>query len=355
MDFTFTDEHNSLGDAVRELAARHQGAQTGSPTPGDAAHDATLWAAMAATGLLGLPFAEDVGGMGAGPVEVMIAAAELGRAGLRTAYADALVAGTLIADSDTPSGDPATAKQLLGGISDGTLLVLPALSIPGGVDAGISLRDGALTGVREPVPGLSFATHVVVPVPGSGLFVVADPPHTGSSRLALSDTAAEALGGPGELSHAVVRATNLGLLAVCAEALGAMESALAMTVEYLKTRKQFGRPLGSFQTLTQRAADMYTSVELARSTVHFAAMSLVEDPADATTMSRTKVVVGKAGRLVGQEAIQLHGGIGMTAEYAVGHLTARLTAIEHTYGDTRTHLGALGRAVGSYEGVEVLR
>ena len=84
-------------------------------------------------------------------------------------------------------------------------------------------------------------------------------------------------------------------------------------------------------------------------------MSLVEDPADATTMSRTKVVVGKAGRLVGQEAIQLHGGIGMTAEYAVGHLTARLTAIEHTYGDTRTHLGALGRAVGSYEGVEVLR
>ena len=116
----------------------------------------------------------------------------------------------------------------------------------------------------------------------------------------------------------------------------------------------------SFQALSHRAADLYVQLELARSTVQYAAMAL---PASTDTsaggvasalVSRTKVVVGKAGRLIGQEAIQLHGGIGMTAEYAVGHLTARLTAIEHTYGDTRQHVAALARSVDDHATVEVL-
>lgn len=133
-----------------------------------------------------------------------------------------------------------------------------------------------------------------------------------------------------------------------------MDSAFTMTVDYLKTRKQFGVPLAHFQTLTQRAADMYTALEIARSTVYFAAMTLAVDPGDTATISRLKVVTGKAGRHIGQEAIQLHGGIGVTAEYAVGHRTARLTAIEHTFGDTRQHLARLAAGVRGYGALDLI-
>src|SRR5699024_9602909 len=144
------------------------------------------------------------------------------------------------------------------------------------------------------------------------------------------------------------------IITLAGEALGAMDQALSSTVDYLKTRKQFGVPLMTFQTLTQRAADMYVSLELARSTVLYGAMQLAEDPDDRGTASRVKVIVGQAGRHIGQEAIQLHGGIAMTAEYSVGHLTSRLTAIEHTFGDTRQHLASLAATVGGHETLDVL-
>jgi alkylation response protein AidB-like acyl-CoA dehydrogenase len=178
------------------------------------------------------------------------------------------------------------------------------------------------------------------------------------SVLHLDETSGRLLSDdPARLSEAVAH----GTLALCAEALGAMETALAMTVDYLKTRKQFGVPLMTFQALTQRAAVMYTEVELARSTVQYAAMVLAEPSAEpedgedaGSTLARTAVVVGKAGRLVGEEAVQLHGGIAVTEEYAVGHLLNRLTAIEHTFGDTRHHLGSLAGTLGTYDVVEVL-
>ena len=155
-------------------------------------------------------------------------------------------------------------------------------------------------------------------------------------------------------------ALALGNVAQCGEALGAMGAALTLTVEYLKTRKQFGVPIMRFQTLTQRAADMYVGVELTRSAVLYAAMALA-DPGEGddaldldAIVSRTKYLVGTYGRLVGQEAIQLHGGIGMTAEYAVGHYTARLTAIEHTFGDSRWHLAQLAKDISDHDQVDVL-
>ena len=173
------------------------------------------------------------------------------------------------------------------------------------------------------------------------IFAVDSPTFAGAT-VDLAGQEARAI--PGGAAH-IQRAVNLGTLVFAAEALGAMEAALGLTVDYLKTRKQFGVPLMRFQTLTQRAADMYTSLELARSAVYFLAMTLAESPDDDTAVSRVKVIVGKAGRHVGQEAVQLHGGIGMTAEYAVGHHLARITAIEHTYGDTRFHLAKLARHV----------
>ncbi len=257
-------------------------------------------------------------------------------------------AATLIA-----AASPEQAADYLPAISDGSTLVLPALLRAGTHTPdteGLAVSDDRLTGSRQPVPYAAAATHVVTDA-GEAIYVVAHPPLAGGG-VAFADTPGVRL--IGDRSAALTQATALGTLTVCAEALGAMESALSLTVAYLTTRKQFGRPLASFQTLTQRAADMYTSLELARSAVQFAAMSLAEDPGDLITAMRTKVIVGKAGRHLGQEAIQLHGGIGMTAEYAVGHLTARLTAIEHSYGGTRELLGVLAGRVAGYESVDVL-
>ena len=347
MIFAFTDEQEALRDAVRELATRGRT----EPVPGDAPHDPALWSALAELGALGLPFPEESGGMGASPVEVMIVASELGRAGIRTAYAEALVAGSLLAAS--PDGG-----ELLGSLCAGDSFVVPALYEPNRAwslePVGVIANDDRLTGVREPIPYAAAADAVVTSAragDGVAVFVIESPALSGA-RLDLAGVAARRLDGADRAS--VARAVNLGTLTLCAEALGAMDTALTMTVEYLKTRKQFGVPLARFQTLTQRAADMYTSLELARSTVQFAAMTLAADPDDAATVNRLKVVVGKAGRHIGQEAIQLHGGIGVTAEYAVGHLTARLTAIEHSYGDTRQHLAALAGRVGDYQALDLI-
>ena len=131
-------------------------------------------------------------------------------------------------------------------------------------------------------------------------------------------------------------------VAYCHEALGAMDTALKLTVEYLKTRKQFGVTLSTFQALTFRAADLYVSLELVRSTVMWATLVLLDEPSRAReAAARAKLQVSTAGRHIGEEAIQLHGGIGMTAEYSVGHYMSRLTAIDHWLGDGTEHLRAL--------------
>jgi alkylation response protein AidB-like acyl-CoA dehydrogenase len=341
MDFTFTEEQDSLREAVRDLLGAHRS----EPTPGDPSFDAKLWRALAEMGTLGLPFTEEAGGMGAGPVEVMIVASELGRAGVRSPYAETMVAGTLVGDD-----------ALLGSLCDGSALVVPALTEPGRawspLPVGVVLSGGAASGVRAPVPYAAAADHVVTTARAgdSTAILAVDAPV--SSTLDLAGKAIRVLAEDGEAT--VRRAINLGILALGAEALGAMDTALALTVDYLKTRKQFGVPLARFQTLTQRAADMYTSVELTRSVVYFAAMSLAADPDDDVAIARLKVSAGKAGRHVGQEAVQLHGGIGVTAEYAVSHLLARLTAIEHTYGDTRYHLARLARRVGDYGALDLM-
>nr|CRL67055.1 acyl-CoA dehydrogenase FadE18 [Mycolicibacterium malmesburyense] len=127
-----------------------------------------------------------------------------------------------------------------------------------------------------------------------------------------------------------------------------MEEALRLTTEYLTSRKQFGVPLSKFQTLTQRAADMYVSLELARSMNFYAAMSIADGRFDPVIAARAKFQIGRSGRHIAQEAIQLHGGIGMTAEYPVGHYAARLTAIDNTFGTTDDQLRTLVEHVGAY-------
>ncbi|CAG7572310.1 hypothetical protein FB554_0443 [Barrientosiimonas humi] len=358
MDFTIDAEQKALRDAVRTLAERHAPQYGDGNAPvGPTDNDEKTWSALAELGALGLPFPEEDGGFGASPVEVSVVASELGRRGVRTAYADALVANYVLTKADSGSD---VLEQAL----SGEALVLPALAEPGrawspletDVTASGTGDEVKLTGTKGPVPSVATATYVVVPAStegGLGLFLAQVPEGSGP-LVQLSDTPATLLVGPDRAADVLTEALCLGIVALAGEALGAMEGALQLTTEYLKTRKQFGVPLMTFQTLTQRAADMYAELELARSTALFAAMVIAENPGDAVTASRTKVVVGQAGRRVGQEAIQLHGGIGMTAEYAVGHLAGRLAEIDRTFGDTRQHLAALASGVSDHEMVDVL-
>jgi len=334
MDFTPDNEQKALRDAVRGMLARRKPADTVEPP----VHDPDLWQTLAEMGVL---FEE-----GIGPVEEMIVAEELGRARVRAPYAESLLTSAVLRAADHGA--------LVGQMSKGTAVVMPALAEAGrawGSAPTVTADGDKLTGRKDPVAYVDALTHAVVSTTG-GLFLVEDPrvDHTG---LAFEATPATSLADDlSMLQPALDRAT----VALCAEALGAMAAAVDLTVGYLRSRRQFGVPLAAFQALTHRAADLYVQLELARSTVQYAAMSLAEDPEDPghpALVSRTKVVVGKAGRLIGQEAIQMHGGIGMTAEYAVGHLTARLTAIEHTFGDTRQHLSALGRSVSDHASVQV--
>ncbi|MDO5504200.1 MAG: acyl-CoA dehydrogenase family protein [Actinomycetia bacterium] len=357
MDFTIDNEQKALASAVREMVGRRT-VEPGENGAGPRPHDLGLWSAMAETGLLGLPFAEDAGGHGASAVEVFVAGRELGRAGAQSAYADALLATSLLA---------AAGDDLVEAAVSGESLVLPALAepmrafapVPGGVRAQVSGDEVVLDGFKGPVRFGADASHFIVSAAsdeGTVLVVIdaGDATVDEQEVLGLDQASGRILLRGADADQAVTDALALASVANAAQALGAMEAALTMTTDYLKTRKQFGVPLAAFQALTHRAADMYVSVELARSTAMYLAMSVAEGDTDPALVSRCRVVLGRTGRHIGQEAIQLHGGIAMTSEYAVGHLTALLTAIEHTYGDTRTHLGQLAADVKDYSTVTVL-
>ncbi len=148
------------------------------------------------------------------------------------------------------------------------------------------------------------------------------------------------IGDPENALPLIERVVDEARTALCSEAVGLMDESLKATVEYLKTRKQFGVPIGSFQTLQHRAADMFVALEQARSMSMFATMACdFEDAKErATAVAAAKVQIGKSGKFVGQQSIQLHGGIGMTMEASIGHYFKRLTMIENTFGDTEYHL-----------------
>ena len=206
-----------------------------------------------------------------------------------------------------------------------------------------------------------------LPDGGIGLFLVSDlegkdavsrqpyPTFDGQrgAQIDLDKASGEPLGDAVDASSAIRNAIVRIQSALCAEAVGAMEEALRLTTEYLKSRKQFGVTLNKFQALTQRAADMYVSLELARSMNLYAAMSIAAGTFDPVTASRAKLQIGRSARHIGQEAIQMHGGIGMTAEYPVGHYAARLTAIEQSFGSSDDHLRLLMSRLGDYEVVAI--
>ncbi|GAA3519175.1 acyl-CoA dehydrogenase family protein [Aeromicrobium panaciterrae] len=376
MDFTLDAEQVALRDAVRGLLGKsYDSTETRrAVTKQDPGWDEKTWSQLAEMGALGLPFAEADGGMGAGPVEVSIVAEEIGRVIAPEPYVEAVVlAGGLVA----AVGSDEQRAEILGALSEGTLVPVFAHNEPGqrysesaaGVTATRSGDGWTLTGVKEPVIGGARADLLIVSAAvdsGVGLFLV-QPDASGltrdgyatfeggrAARIGLADTPAIALGDGGDQSAAIATVIAEAQIAYGHESLGAMQTALELTTEYLKTRKQFGVPLATFQALTFRAADMYVELELARSTVTWATLVLLDGGDALEAASRAKLQVSKAGRHIGKEAIQLHGGIGMTAEYSVGHFTSRLTAIDHTLGDGRHHLARLAETLEDHEFIEPL-
>lgn len=381
MDFLYDDEQEALKDAVGGLLGKaYDSSETRrAVTKTDHGWDEKTWQRLAEMGALGLPFAEDDGGMGAGPAEVAIVAEEIGRVIAPEPYVEVVVlAGSLVQNA----GTDAQRAEILGGIAEGTLVPAVAHTEPGaryalaatGVTATGSGDDWTLSGVKEPVITGERADVLIVtaalPGGGTGLFVVQTDAsgltRSGyrtfdggrAAKIELSDTPATPLGEAGaDQTDAIALAVAKAQIAYAHESLGAMETALQLTTEYLKTRKQFGVPLMTFQELTFRAADLYVSLELARSTVMWATLVLIDAGDPATIIeaaTRAKLQVSKAGRHIGQDSIQLHGGIGMTAEYSVGHYMSRLTAIDHLLGDGRAHLSTLAATVGDHGVVEPL-
>ncbi|HET9500335.1 MAG TPA: acyl-CoA dehydrogenase family protein [Marmoricola sp.] len=342
MDFTLDDEQDALRDAVRGLLKGYDPAVDAEHrrqvTAVDPGYDEQTWKRLAEMGALGLPFAEADGGMGAGPVEVALVAEEMGRVLAPEPYvASVVLAGGLVA----VAGSADQRAELLGGLSAGERLLAFA-------DA----REEAGRLVAEPVVQGAAADTIVWQV-GDELFLsdrpvdvtgYATPDGGRAARLELDRADAVPLGDGGDASAAIALARARARIALCHEALGAMDTALRLTTSYLTTRKQFGVTLNHFQALTFRAADCYTQLELTRSIVTWATMVAAEDDDPKAVVSaarRAKLQTARAGRQIGQEAIQLHGGIGMTAEYSVGHHTARLTVINHWLGDAREQVAAL--------------
>jgi alkylation response protein AidB-like acyl-CoA dehydrogenase len=378
VDFTYDDEQVALRDAVRGMARKAYGdfEERRKATTEDPGFSEKVWGQLAEMGLLGLPFAEEDGGVGAGPVEIGIVAQELGRVLAPEPFLTSVVlAGGLV----SAVGTPEQRAEVLGALSAGESVLALAHDEEGsrwspaasGVKAAQDGEAWTLTGVKEPVPHGARADLLVVsaalPEGGTGLFLV-DPAgveRTGyrtydggrAARIVLDGTTATPLGTPGQdVERSIATVQDIGRIMASHEALGAMEVALATTTSYLTSRKQFGVTLNTFQALTFRAADMYVSLELASSLVQWATMVLATGDAERTAdaASRAALQVSRASRHVGQEAIQLHGGIAMTAEYSVGMYAARLSALDHLLGDGQHQLTRLAARVDDHGALDPL-
>jgi len=378
MDFTYDDEQQALREAVRGLLATayadHDARRrTVAEDPG---FDRALWGRLAEMGVLGLPFAEDHGGVGAGPVEIGIVCQELGRVLAPEPYLAAVVhAGGLVA----ALGSPEQKADLLGRLSAGEVVLAAADTSPGsrwssaadGVSATVSDGTWTLDGVADPVVGGDVADHLVVtaalPDAGTGVFVVdadavrrtgyAAADLTRAASVHFDASAATPLGEPGrDLTASIAVISDLTRIMGANQALGVMQSQVRATTDYLRSRKQFGVTLNTFQALTFRAADMYVQLELAHSVVDWATMTIAggDRVAVADAADRVGLQVARAGRHIGQEAIQLHGGIGMTAEYAVGVGTAHLEVLDQWLGNAHHHLARLSGRVTDHDLVEAL-
>ncbi len=361
MDFSFTEEQRQLEDTVRRFVAKDYAFEQRRAIRDSAVGwSREAWQALADIGLLALNVPEEHGGLGAGPVDTMLAMNALGPGLLLEPYiASAVVATALLRECPPQSG-------LLARMAAGERIVVLTHEEPNGVatrcrpDGTDFLLDGRKCVVAHAAAADALIVSArlgddlalfLVPRDAPGLTLDSYPTLDGT-RAAEVHLAGVRLPATARLAagHAALeRALDIGLAALCAEAVGIMKAAIDTTVDYLRTRQQFGQPIGRFQALQHRAADMLLHYEQAKSMSYLAAMRCTsKDAAERRrALSAAKVLTGRAARFIGQQAVQLHGGMGMTDELVVSHWFKRLTAIEMLFGDSDTHLQAFIEASAS--------
>lgn len=381
MDFDLSEEQSLLKDSLERLLSERYGFEErrrimASPE----GFSAQMWGRYAEMGLMALPFAEEDGGLGGTPVETMIVMEAFGRALVLEPYFPTVVlGGSLIRFG----ADDAQRAELIPVVADGSMKLAFAQGERNSrwdlhhVET-IAAKDGdgwRISGRKFVVSGGDSAGKFFVTARtagsardegGVGVFLVdakADGVTVRGYRTQDGQRAAEvtfdnvAVGAQGVFGDPegglalARRAVDAGIAALCAESLGAMSAMHALTVDYLKTRQQFGVPIGQFQVLQHKAVDMFVAIEQARSMALYAAsVADSDDEAErAAAIHAAKTGIGRGGRICGENAIQLHGGVGMTMEYAVGHYFKRVTMIDASFGDADHHLRALAAKGGLFQ------
>ena len=368
MDFAFTEEQQLFSDALRKmLEAEYSQSQRKTALESETGYSEAVWQQMAEMGLMALPFPEDAGGLGGTASDTMIAALEFGRAlTLEPFVASVVLGGSAI----KLAGSPAQQEELLAGVISGERKLAAAFLEPQArhdlsnveTEAKSAGDTYALYGRKAVVLGGDCADTFVVSAKtdkGISLFAVDAGAAgldvrgyklvdgRGAAELTLDgvEVSGDAMiGDDGTALPVIEHVADLGASALCAEAIGAIEMINEMTLEYLKTRQQFGRPIGSFQALQHRAVDLFLEYEHAKSLVYVAAMSA--DNADAATrgsaISAAKSYIGTRGRDIAKEAVQLHGGIGVTHEYQLSDFVKRVLVADMLFGDADHHLERFG-------------
>ncbi len=373
MDFDFTEDQASLRDAVQRWVEKAFGFERRHALAKAGGRTRAVYAELAELGLAGLAVPEARGGLGMGPVEAMVVNEELGRGLVNAPFTQgALVAPTLLA-----SAPEAVQAAWLPKIADASALVVLAhqeraarYRLNHVVTKAVRNGDGwRISGAKSVVPAGDEADAFLVPArvrgadddaAGIGLFLVEAkaakvrgyPTQDGAraAEVGLENAAATLVT---EDALAVLEhATDVALAGFCAEGVGLMDRLLAITVEYMNQRKQFGTTLASFQALRHRVADVKMQLELGRSMSYYATLKLGEPAAQRRrAVSQARVQLGHSMRFVGQQCIQLHGGIGVTDEYVASHYFKRLTVLEMGFGDTLHHLGEVSRRMQDTAGV----
>src|SRR4051794_22820806 len=369
MDFDLTEEQRLLKDSIDGLLSdAYDFDKRKLYMKGKGGWSRAMWSKLAEQGLLGLPFSEDDGGFGAGGVETMIVMEAMGRALVLEPYlATVVLSGSFLRHGGSAAQKAAHLPGIIDGSKtfafaqlekqsrydlfdvatsakkkgDGYVIDGEKFVVINGENADTLIVTARTSGGQRDKSGIGV---FIVPADAKGVTRKSYPTQDGLHAADITFTGVEvgadaAIGDPANALPLIERVVDEARIALCAEAVGLMDESLKTTVEYIKTRKQFGVPIGSFQSLQHRASDMFVATEQARSMSMFATMAAdFEDAKErSNAVAAAKVQIGKSLKFVGQQAIQLHGGIGMTMEAKIGHYFKRLTMIENSFGDTDYH------------------
>jgi alkylation response protein AidB-like acyl-CoA dehydrogenase len=367
MNFDLTQERQMLQDTLRRfLTNRYDTKTRNAILESDTGLSPEIWAELAGLGIIGALFSEGQGGYGGAGFDLAVVFEELGRAGVVEPFLDsAVLGGGLIAALGNDEqlklveqvidgslhlafahGEPTSRYDLTQvattAVQSGEKVVLNGRKavVVNAEAAGFLIVSARETGAVSDADGISL---FLVPAGAEGVELLGYPMLSGgrAAEIILNDVTlpeTARLGASGAASPAIAERAAAAGVALAAEALGAMETATALTGEYLMTRKQFGRPIGTFQALAHRMADLLIELEQARSAVINAAGHLEDAGQRDRHVHAARNLIGRAGRLVAEEAIQMHGGIAMTQEYELAHIAKRIIMTDHRFGDTDYHL-----------------